>query len=81
MNKVDIQNTIVKSISKYCNIEKQNIYEDAILSEYIHSSIEFIKIIVDLEDTYDIVFINEELKIDNFKTISDLVEFVGNKLK
>ena len=64
------------------NCEKQidRVELDKPLQEYIANSIEFVKIIVDIEDKYEITFANDELDIVNFKNVLEWAEFVEKKL-
>lgn len=45
------------------------------------NSIAIIRLIVFLEDEFEIAFAEEDLDIDNFSTIASIVHFIDNKLK
>lgn len=53
---------------------------DMPLSEYIKSSIDFIKVIVDVESKYSIEFSEDDLHLDKFVTIQDFIDGIEAKI-
>lgn len=45
------------------------------------NSVIFIKIVVDLENEFDIEFANEDLEYGRFKNIQDICDYISNKLE
>lgn len=76
----DITHTIQQAIIENCEKQIDRVELDKPLQEYIANSIEFVKIIVDIEDKYEITFANDELDIVNFKNVLEWAEFVEKKL-
>lgn len=75
------------------NIEKElkNIFKENLeisseiesgksISEYITNSIDFIKIIVGVETKFDIEFEDEDLQLERFQTINDIIEYIQQKV-
>lgn len=54
-------------------------YEDKIIEESIIDSTEIVKIILFLEDTYDVKIENEEIKLKNFNSVDDICNFIKQK--
>ena len=75
---------IFKSVQTYImdNCEKNNlqIESSAPLNSYITNSVEFVKVVVDIEEHYGITLTNEELDISNFGTVADLITFIERKV-
>jgi acyl carrier protein len=53
--------------------------QDAPITDYIKSSIDFIKIIVGIETKFDVEFGDDDLQLDRFKLVSDLIDFIEKK--
>lgn len=53
---------------------------DSPITDYIQSSIDFIKIIVGIETKFDVEFGDDDLQIDRFKVVSDIVEFIEQNM-
>ncbi len=45
------------------------------------NSVIFIKIVVDLENEFDIEFANEDLEYGRFKNINDICDYISNKFE
>ena len=48
-------------------------------SSYIRDSIQFIKIVICLEDEYDIEFDNQDLQLEKYKSIDDFIQMIYQK--
>lgn len=59
---------------------KEEIKEDTNLSNLSLDSLSFINTLVTIEEVFSITFTDEELNIDNFKNVSDLVKLVKRKV-
>ncbi|WP_245742483.1 acyl carrier protein [Fontibacillus panacisegetis] len=55
-------------------------YEGDISDELNLDSMNTIKIVVMLEDKFDVIFEDEELIFDNFKTIQSIVRLIESKI-
>ncbi len=49
-------------------------------SSYIRDSIQFIKIVICLEDEYDLEFDNQDLQLEKYKSIDDFIQMVYQKI-
>ena len=59
---------------------KEEIKEDTNLSNLSLDSLSFITALVTIEEVFSISFTDEELNINNFKNVSDLVNLVKRKV-
>ena len=59
---------------------KEEIKENTNLSNLSLDSLSFINTLVTIEEVFSITFNDEELNIDNFKNVSDLVNLVKRKV-
>lgn len=59
---------------------KEEVKENTNLSNLSLDSLSFINALVTIEEVFSITFNDEELNIDNFKNISDLVNLVKRKV-
>lgn len=74
-NDVQVSTKIIEIIRLNLNIaEDQEIGALTPLADIISGSVEFIQIIVDIEDEFDIEFGNEELSFQSFSCVGDLME-------
>jgi len=80
---VDIKQQIREIIKDHIE-DKQSLCQlgddDSISTLQINSLI-FMKIIIDLEDTYDLEFDFDKLDTNNFRTINNLYEYVIEKIE
>ena len=58
---------------------KEEVKENTNLSNLSLDSLSFINALVTIEEVFSITFNDEELNIDNFKNVSDLVNLVKGK--
>lgn len=82
MDKNEIQNNIKEVLKKYVHKQEsmQNIKADDSLLELGINSISFIKIIVQLENVFDIEFPEKDLKSKSFDSLNDIAVYVESKL-
>ena len=59
---------------------KEEVKENTNLSNLSIDSLSFINTLVTIEEVFSITFTDEELNIDNFKNVSDLVNQVKRKV-
>lgn len=59
---------------------KEEVKENTNLSNISLDSLSFINALVTIEEVFSITFNDEELNIDNFKNVSDLVNLVKRKV-
>ena len=59
---------------------KEEVKENTNLSNLSFDSLSFINALVTIEEVFSITFNDEELNIDNFKNVSDLVNLVKRKV-
>lgn len=59
---------------------KEEVKESTNLSNLSLDSLSFINALVTIEEVFSITFNDEELNIDNFKNVSDLVNLVKRKV-
>ena len=59
---------------------KEEINEDTNLSNLSLDSLSFITALVTIEEVFSISFTDEELNINNFKHVSDLINIVNKKV-
>ena len=59
---------------------KEEVKENTNLSKLSLDSLSFINALVTIEEVFSITFNDEELNIDNFKNVSDLVNLVKRKV-
>lgn len=59
---------------------KEEVKENTNLSNLSLDSLSFINALITIEEVFSITFNDEELNIDNFKNVSDLVNLVKRKV-
>ena len=59
---------------------KEEVKENTNLSNLSLDSLSFINALVTIEEVFSITFSDEELNIDNFKNVSDLINIVNKKV-
>ena len=62
------------------NINFEEISSSESLEEAGMNSIDFIKVVADIEMEYEIIFPDEELDFENFNTIDNIVRFINSQL-
>ena len=75
--KEQIKKFIVEEIMEEPNYELEDDYE--IIEESLIDSTEILKIVIFLEENFDIEIDNEEVTIDNFNSINDIYDFAMKK--
>ncbi|ACL76837.1 acyl carrier protein [Ruminiclostridium cellulolyticum] len=81
---MEIKEQIVSVIASVLNIEPGQINcvsEDENLNRVGVDSVNFIEIIIGLEDKLNIVFDDEELLLDNLNTLKKLEKVISQKLE
>ena len=75
---MDTKECIINIISKLTKNEnaKSYLYEGGDIRQVILNSMEFIRIVVELEEVFNIEFDDYALDYDRFTTINDLCEYV-----
>ena len=80
---MEIKEQIIAVIASVLNIETEqvsNISADENLNRVGVDSVNFIQIIIGLEDNLHIVFDDEELLLDNLNTLNKLENVINQKL-
>jgi acyl carrier protein len=77
MDIIDIQNDVVNTIKDLVNVQ---ISIDTNLQDINMDSITFIKMIVNLETTFNFEFDDEMLLITKFPTVKTIIEYVAMKV-
>lgn len=62
------------------NIDFEEISSTESLEDAGMNSIDFIKVVADIEMEYEIIFPDEELDFENFNTIDNIVKFINSQL-
>lgn len=62
------------------NIDFEEISSSESLENAGMNSIDFIKVVADIEMEYEIIFPDEELNFENFNTIDNIVKFISLQL-
>lgn len=62
------------------NIDFEEISSSESLENAGMNSIDFIKVVADIEMEYEIIFPDEELNFENFNTIDNIVKFINLQL-
>lgn len=76
----NIENRVIEIIKNAVNIsDETTIISNTLINTLKINSLNFLKIIVDIEEEYDIEFDDEELNFDGFSTIKALVEHIDKK--
>ncbi len=76
-----IANFIVNTYKSETNVTDELVNPSSDLAELDIDSIEHMKIIILIEEEYNFEFEKEELALDSVKTISDLAQFVYQKIQ
>ena len=78
MNKSTIRNNLLKCM-EYVGIYIETVDDnDILLENYIEDSVQFITLIVKIEEVFDIEIPDELLVISNFETIDKTCEMLGS---
>lgn len=75
-----IKTTVIDLINENANISRLQINESYQINQCIEDSIEFVKILIKIEEIFDIEFVPEELKLDKINTVSELIDLIERKL-
>jgi acyl carrier protein len=72
-------NVISKKVKKIVieHVDTNEIDNDSILSKLMDDSLDFIELIIDLEEIFNISIDDEEA--ENFKTINDIIKHINDK--
>lgn len=73
-NKAEIINIIESSLGI-------SVSEDTVIEEYGISSFDFIRVLVMLENEFSISFSNEQLFMENYKTVNDIIAAVNESIQ
>lgn len=79
INIIDVQKKIVTLFKIHTDADVQEIDTSLYFDSYINDSIKFIKIVIGLEDEYNIEFDNADLQLEKYKTIDEFVKMVFEK--
>lgn len=79
MNLEECTLIVARKVAEILNVKLELNLNDP-LGSYGLDSIKTIKLLVELEDTFNIVYTDEELFFRNFKSISIIAEKITNKL-
>lgn len=79
INIIDVQKKIVTLFKIHTDADVQEIDTSLYFHSYINDSIKFIKIVIGLEDEYNIEFDNADLQLEKYKTIDEFVKMVFEK--
>lgn len=79
-NIIDIREKTILLLKKYADTDIQDIDTNLYFDSYINDSIKFIKIVIGLEDEYNIEFDNTDLQLEKYKTIDEFIEMVCQKI-
>ncbi len=80
MNTNDVMSSVIEFIIENCESFKGTVTVESPLSDYIQNSVELIKVVVDIEERFDVHFENEELDLNNFRTVSDFIQIIEKKI-
>ena len=75
-----IKTTVIDLINENANTSRLQINESYQINQCIEDSIEFVKILIKIEEIFDIEFVPEELKLDKINTVSELIDLIERKL-
>ncbi|MDK8191949.1 acyl carrier protein [Paenibacillus sp. UMB7766-LJ446] len=78
----DLKDTVIKNIAQclqITNIKEIDMHDN--LNDLGVCSIKMIRLIVILEEHFDIIFSDEELLFENFNTLSNILNIIQLKLK
>ncbi len=79
-NITDIREKTIILLKEYADIDLQDIDTNLYFNSYINDSIKFIKIVIGLEDEYNIEFDNTDLQLERYNTIDEFIEMVYRKI-
>lgn len=74
MNKIEIELFIKEEMKKFVGDDKCTIDMQMDIAKSKISSLEFINLIVDLENKYNIEFLDEDLVFERYVKFSDIVD-------
>ncbi len=75
-----IEKKIINVLQEFANNKKIIVDPQSPLINIVESSIEFIELVVLLEDNFKFEFDDEKLLFDTYKTIGDLIQYVAVKM-
>lgn len=71
-----MEKKIIDVIQAFANNKKIMIVRKTPLTDIIESSIEFINLVVVLEENFDFEFDDEKLLFEAYETIDDLIQYI-----
>ncbi len=74
-----MKKTIVKIIKENLAFDEK-VTTDTKLNKLSVDSLSFINVLVTIEKTFHITFTDEELNMNNFKIVNDLIELIKRKI-
>ena len=80
MENEEVLNDIIEIIKANESSDEKDITPDSLIKDVISGSINFVKLMIELEDRYGLDFTNDEIKVDKYGKISDLIETVNKKI-
>lgn len=80
MEVVTLKSKVIERISKILELDEETVSAIDDLSLLGMDSMKTILLVVDLEETLDIIYMDEELLFDNFLTVDLIVERAADKL-
>ena len=76
-NEQEIRTILSNNLSS--TVDFNEVSSDESLSKLGFNSVDFIKVAVELETAFEIIFGDEDLDFDNFDTIDNIVKFINER--
>ena len=81
MNKQQILEYLIELFQQYADVDDEKITTRTAMKEMELDSVDLIKIILSIEEKFNIEFNDEELLLENIYDIEDMADFIVEKIK
>lgn len=80
MDKKRIEDELIGLYKKYMENGEVELFSDTRMTEIEISSVDYIKVIIDIENEFDFEFDDDDLSPDRFEVIEDMVDYIYDKI-
>ena len=80
MDKKTVETQLITIYQKYLKGDNEILTLATNLNDMVINSVDYIKIIIDIENQFDMEFEDEALMPGNFETIHDMVNYISNSI-
>ena len=80
MNKKKIEDELISLYRKYMEDTEVVLLSDTKMTDIEISSVDYIKVIIDIENEFNFEFDDDDLLPDRFEVVKDMVDYIYDKI-